>query len=79
MASEELIQPQWKSGPPTPVQGLSPNSTALTLLAGFAEGNVQMKGNAVKHLWKGNLARLWHVTIELLEPGMGKVMEVFPM
>ena len=37
-----------------------------------------MQGKAVKHLWEGNLARLQQVTIELLEPGMGKVMGSIP-
>ena len=69
---------KWKSGPPIPVQGLSSNSTAMTLLAGFAQGNIQMQGNAIKHLQEGNLAKLQQVTIELLEPGMGKVMGSIP-
>ena len=48
LGSEEIILPIWKSGPPTSVQGLSPNSTAITLLAGFTQGNIQMQGNAKK-------------------------------
>ena len=63
----------WKSGLPSPVQGLSPNSTALTLLDGFAKGNIQMQGEAVKHLQEENLAKLRNVTIELMEPD-GKVL-----
>ena len=60
------------------MQGLSPNSTAITLLAGFAQGNVQMQGNAIKHLQEGNLPRLRNITIELLEPGTGRVMGSIP-
>ena len=55
------------------MQGLSPNSTALTLLDGFAKGNIQMQGEAVKHLQEGNLAKLRNVMIELMEPD-GKVL-----
>ena len=62
LGSEEIILPKWKLGPPTPIQGLSPNSTAITLLAGFSQGNIQMQGNAIKHLQEGNLAK-WQVTI----------------
>ena len=69
---EEIILLKWKSGPSTPVS--VPNSTAMTLLAGFAQGNIQMQGNAIKHLQEGNLARLQQVTTELLEPGTGRVM-----
>ena len=45
---------------------------------GFAQGNVQMQGNAIKHLQDGNLPRLRNVTIELLEPGTGRVMGSIP-
>ena len=72
---EEIILPKWKSGLPTPVQGLSPNSTAITLLAGFAQGNIQMQGNAMKHLHEGNLAKF---SVELLEPEMCRVMRSIP-
>ena len=58
LGSEELVLPTWKPDPPTPVQGLSPNSTAITLLVGFAQGNVQMQGNTIKHFQEGNLPRL---------------------
>ena len=78
LGSKEIILPRWKSGPPTPVQGLSPNSTTLTLLAGFSQGNVQMQGNDIQHLQEGNRARLQQVTIELIEPGTGRVMESIP-
>ena len=78
LGSEEIILPQWKSGPPTPVQGLSPNSTAMTLLAGVAQGNIQMQSNAIKHLQEGNLAKLQSVTIELLEPEISRVMGSIP-
>ena len=78
IGSEEIILPKWKLGPPTPVQGLLLNSTAITLLAGFAQGNIQMKGNAIKHLQEGNMAKLQQVTIELLEPGMDRVMGSIP-
>ena len=71
--SDKIELPEWKSGLPTPVQGLSPNSTAFTLLEGFTKGNIQMKGEAVRHLQEGNLARLRNVTIELMEPD-GKIL-----
>ena len=70
---EKIEPPAWKLGLPTPVQGLSPNSTALTLLAGFAKGNIQMQGEAIKHLQEGSLAKLSYITIELMEPD-GKVL-----
>ena len=63
LGSGEIVLPKWKSGPLTPIQGLSPNSTTMTLLAGFAQGNVQMQGGAIKHLQEGNLTRLQQVTI----------------
>ena len=70
----EMIEPSvWKSGLLTPVQGLSPNSTALTLLARFAKGDIQMQGEAVKHLQEGNLAKLKNITIELMKLD-GKVL-----
>ena len=72
-ASDKIELPEWKSGLPTPVQGLSPNSTAFTLLEGFAKGNIQMQGEAVRHQQEGNLARLRNVTIELMEPD-GKIL-----
>ena len=37
-----------------------------------------MQGNAIKHLQEGNLPRLQNVTIELLEPGTGRVMGNIP-
>ena len=55
LGSEKIEPPAWKSGHSTPVQGLSPNSTTLTLLAGFAKGNIQMQGEAAKHLQEGNM------------------------
>ena len=78
LGSEEIILPKWKLGPPTPMQGFSPNSTAITLLAWFTQGNIQMQGNAIKHLQEGNQARLQQVTIELLEPGTGRIMRSIP-
>ena len=75
---EEIALPKWKSGPLTPVQGLFPNSTAMTLLVCFAQDNVQLQGNAIKHLQEGNLARLQQVTVELLEPETGRVMGSIP-
>ena len=71
--SDKIELPEWKSGLPTPVQGLSPNSTAFTLLEGFTKGNIQMQGEGVRHLQEGNLARLRNVTIELMEPD-GKIL-----
>ena len=78
LGSEEIILPRWKSGPPTPMQGLSQNSTVMTLLVEFAQGNVQMQGNVNRHLQEGNLARLQQVTIELLDPRTGRVMGSIP-
>ena len=66
--SDKIELPEWKSGLPTQVQGLSPNSTAFTLMEGFAKGSIQMQGEAVRHLQEGNLARLRNVPIELMEP-----------
>ena len=64
----ETIEPSvWKSGLPTPVQGLFPNSTALILLARFTKGDIQMQGEAVKHLQERNLAKLKNITIELMK------------
>ena len=76
---QSLVQKNWffqhgSLPPPTPVQGLSPNSTAINLLVGFAQGNVQMQRNAIKHFQQGNLPRLQNITIELLEPGTGRVI-----
>ena len=71
--SDKIELPEWKSGLPTLVQGLSPNSTAFTLLEGFAKGNIQVQGEAVRHLQEGNLTRLRKVTIELMEPD-GKIL-----
>ena len=71
--SDKMQLPEWKSGLPTPVQGLSPNSTAFTLLEGFTKGNIQMQGEAVRYLQKGNLARLRNITIKLMEPD-GKIL-----
>ena len=65
-------------GPPTPIQGLSPNSASFSLLAGFAEGNIQVQGNAVQHSQEGNLAKLQWVTIELIQLGTGKIMGSIP-
>ena len=76
--SGELVLPTWKLGLPTPIQGLSPNSTAFSLLAGFAEGNIQVQGDAVQHLQEGNLAKLPWVTIELIEQGTGNIMGSIP-
>ena len=71
--SDQIKLPEWKCSFPTLVQGLSPNSTAFTLLEGFTKGNNQMQGEAVRHLQEGNLARLRNVTIELMEPD-GKIL-----
>ena len=53
LGSEEIILPRWKSGPPTPVQGLSQNSTVIMLLAGFAWGNIQIQGKVIRHFQEG--------------------------
>ena len=71
--SDKIELLEWKSALPTPEQGLSPNSTAFTLLEGFTKGNIQMQGEAVRHLQEGSLARLRNVTIELMEPD-GKIL-----
>ena len=44
----------------------------------FAQGNVQMQRNTIKHLQEGNLARLQQVAIELLELETGRVMGSIP-
>ena len=48
--SESIVPIAWVSGPLTQVQQMSPNSAALALLSGFAEGRIQMQGETVKHL-----------------------------
>ena len=73
VGSDEIELPKWKSGLPIPVQGLSPNSTAFTLLVGFTKGNIQMQAEVVRHFQEGNLTRLRNVTIELMEPD-GKIL-----
>ena len=44
---ESIVPVAWVSGPPTQVQQMSPNSAALALLSGFAEGRIQMQGETV--------------------------------
>ena len=48
----KITESTWVQGVPTPViQGsMSPNKQTITLLAGFASGNVKMKGDSVKHI-----------------------------
>ena len=43
---------EWIKGAPTPIQEgqLTPNSKALTLLTGFATGEISMEGEQLKHL-----------------------------
>ena len=58
---------------------MSPNSTAMALLSGFAQGSVQIKGGTVQHISEGNLSKLRKVTIELIQPDgelIGKIENV---
>ena len=50
--SLKLKSPKFKTGVPTPIKEgkLTPNSEALTLLSGFADGSIQMKDDEVQHL-----------------------------
>ena len=41
---EGIVPVAWMLGPPAQVQRMSPNSAALALLTGFAEGKIQMQG-----------------------------------
>ena len=72
--SEEIVPTTWVLGPPTHVQRMSPNSAALALLTGFAEGSIQMQGGTVKHLNEGNMEEMKKVTIELIQPD-GKLID----
>ena len=64
---EEIIPATWVPGPLTHVQRMSPNSAALALLTGFAEGSIQMQGGTVKHLSEGNMGEMKQVMIELIQ------------
>ena len=66
--SEEIIPVTWVPGPLTHVQEMSPNSAALALLMGFAEGKIQMQGGTVKHLSGENMGGMKQVMIELIQP-----------
>ena len=57
----------WVSGPPTQVQQMSPNSAALALLSGFAEGKIQMQGETVKHLSGVQMGETKMLSLNLLE------------
>ena len=50
--SLKLKSPKFKIGVPTPIKEgkLTPNSEALTLLSGFADGSIQIKDDGVQHL-----------------------------
>ena len=72
--SEEIVLATWVPGPPTHVQRMSPNSAALALLTGFAEGSIQMQGGTAKHLSEGNMGEMKQVTIELIQPD-GKLID----
>ena len=72
--SEEIVLTTWVPGPPIHVQRMSPNSAALALLTGFAEGSIQMQGGTVKHLSEGNMGEMKQVTIELIQPD-GKLID----
>ena len=65
--SEGIVPVTWVSGPLTQVQRMSPNSAALALLAGFAEGKIQMQGETVKHLSRVHMGKTEQVTIELIQ------------
>ena len=49
---EKLKSPQFIKGVPTPIKKgqLTPNSEAISLLSGFATGQVRMEGEEVLHL-----------------------------
>ena len=67
------------TGPPTQVQRMSPNSAALALLAGFAEGKIQMQGETVRHLSGVHTEGTKQVTIKLIQPDgrlIDKIKEV---
>ena len=66
--SKSIVPVTWVSGPPTQVQQMSPNSAALALLSGFAEGRIQMQGETVKHLSGVHMGEMKQVTIELIQP-----------
>ena len=66
--SEDIVPVTWVSGPPTQVQQMSPNSAALALLTGFAEGKIQMQGETVRHLSGVHTGETKQVTIELIQP-----------
>ena len=66
--SASIVPVAWVSGPPTQVQQMSPNSAALALLSGFAEGRIQMQGETVKHLSGVHMGETKQVTIELIQP-----------
>ena len=53
---------------------MSPNSAALALLTGFAEGRIQMQGETVKHLSRVHMGETKQVTIELIQPD-GKLID----
>ena len=71
---EEIVPATWVPGPLTHVQRMSPNSAALALLTGFAEGSIQMQGETVKHLSEGNMGEMKKVMIDLIQPD-GKLID----
>ena len=71
---EKIVLATWVPGPPTHVQRMSPNSAALALLTGFAEGSIQMQGGTVKHLSEGNMGEMKQVMIKLIQPD-GKLID----
>ena len=72
--SEGIVPVTWVSGPPTQVQQMSPNSAALALLTGFAEGKIQMQGETIEHLSGVHMEKTKQVTIELIQPD-GKLID----
>ena len=72
--SEGIVPVTWVSGPPDQVQQMSQNSAFLALLAGFAEGKIQMQGETVKHLSGVHKGETKQVTIELIQPD-GKLID----
>ena len=63
---EEIVPATWVPGSLTHVQRMSPNTAALALLTGFAEGSIQMQGGTVKYLSEGNMGEIKQVMIELI-------------
>ena len=48
--SPTLETKHWLPGAPTPIGSMSPNEQAISLITGFATGNVIMDNGSIKHL-----------------------------